>query len=106
MLPLLPPVANTRPSGSSVLEGKAERFLKGIREHWGIDNSFNWVLDMAFNEDQSHIHKDNWAINLAISRHIVLNLLRKETSALVGVRAKRLKAGWGDAYLINILLSP
>jgi predicted transposase YbfD/YdcC len=87
----------------SSLEGKAERFLKVIREHWGIENSVHWVLDMAFNEDQSRLHKDNGAENLAIVRHIALNLLRNEKSAKVGVKAKRLKAGWEDAYLLKIL---
>lgn len=87
----------------SSLEGKAERFLQVIREHWGIENSVHWVLDMAFNEDQSRLHKDNGAENLAIVRHIALNLLRNEKSAKVGVKAKRLKAGWEDAYLLKIL---
>jgi predicted transposase YbfD/YdcC len=65
----------------SSLEGKAERFLKLIWEHWGIENSVHWVLDMAFNEDQSRLHKDNDAENLAVIRHIALNLLRNEETA-------------------------
>ena len=89
----------------SSLEGKAERFLKVIREHWGIENSVHWVLDMAFNEDQSRLHKDNGAENLAVIRHIALNLLRNEKTAKVGIKAKRLKAGWDDAYLFKVLSS-
>jgi len=87
----------------SSLTGKAERFLKVIREHWGIENSVHWVLDMAFNEDQSRLHKDNGAENLAVIRHIALNLLRNEKTAKVGIKAKRLKAGWDDAYLFKVL---
>lgn len=87
----------------SSLEGTADRFLQVIRDHWGIENSVHWVLDMAFNEDQSRLHKDNGAQNLAVIRHMALNLLRHETTAKVGIKAKRLKAGWDDAYLLKVL---
>lgn len=89
----------------SSLAGTAKRFLKVIREHWGIENSVHWVLDMAFNEDQSRLHKDNGAENLSVIRHIALNLLRNEKTAKVGIKAKRLKAGWDDAYLFKVLSS-
>lgn len=89
----------------SSLKGTAERLLQVIREHWGIENSVHWVLDMAFNEDQSRLHKDNGAENLAVIRHIALNLLRNEQTAKVGIKAKRLKAGWDDAYLFKVLSS-
>jgi predicted transposase YbfD/YdcC len=87
----------------SSLKGTAKRFLKVIREHWGIENAVHWVLDMAFNEDQSRLHKDNGAENLAVIRHIALNLLRNEKTAKVGIKARRLKAGWDDAYLFKVL---
>jgi predicted transposase YbfD/YdcC len=87
----------------SSLAGKAERFLEVIREHWGIENCVHWVLDMAFNEDQSRLHKDHGAENFAVIRHIALNLLRNERTAKVGMKAKRLKAGWDDAYLFKVL---
>jgi predicted transposase YbfD/YdcC len=87
----------------SSTDAKAERFLKVIRDHWGIENSVHWVLDMVFNEDQSRLHKDNGAANLAIIRHIALNLLRREKTAKGGIQAKRLQAGWDENYLFKVL---
>jgi predicted transposase YbfD/YdcC len=87
----------------SSLRGDAKRFLQVIRSHWGIENSVHWVLDMCFNEDQSRLHKDNGAQNLAIIHHIALNLLRNEKTTKGGIKARRLQAGWNDDYLFKVL---
>jgi len=34
-------------------------FAKATREHWGLENSLHWVLDVAFNEDRCRMRKDN-----------------------------------------------
>lgn len=87
----------------SSLEGNAARFLRVIREHWGIENSVHWVLDMVFNEDQSRLHKDYGPENLAVIRHMALNLLRNEKTAKGGIQNKRLQAAWDENYLAKIL---
>lgn len=86
-------------------EGDVQRFAQGVRSHWGIENQLHWVLDVAFQEDASRIRKDHAPANLAVVRHIALNLLRQDSSAKGGIKAKRLQAGWDNDYLIRLLSS-
>lgn len=85
------------------LDGGVERFAQSVRSHWGIENQLHWILDVAFNEDASRIRKDHAPANFALIRHIAVNLLRQDTSVKVGLKAKRLKAGWDNDYLSRIL---
>lgn len=85
------------------LDGDVQRFATCARSHWGIENKLHWVLDVAFNEDDSRIRTGHAPENLALVRHVALNLLRQDTSVKVGVKAKRLKAGWDNDYLAHIL---
>lgn len=87
----------------SSLKGDARQLLWAIRGHWGIENSLHWVLDIAFREDDSRVRKDNAPENLAVVRHIALNLLTQEKSLKVGVKAKRKRAGWDNDYLMKVL---
>jgi predicted transposase YbfD/YdcC len=85
------------------LPNSAARLLDATRQHWGIENGLHWTLDVAFGEDHSRIRLDNAAQNVAILRHMALNLLKQEKSARVGIKAKRLRAGWDDTYLLKVL---
>jgi predicted transposase YbfD/YdcC len=75
-----------------------------VRSHWGIENNLHWVLDYAFDEDRQRNREGNSAANMAIMRHITLNLLKSEKTAKVGIKTKRLKAGWDENYLLKVLL--
>lgn len=81
----------------------AQRFAKAVRGHWGIENQLHWILDVAFREDQSRATAGYSGENLAVIRHIAVNLLSQEKSAKGGTHAKRLKAGWDDQYLFKVL---
>jgi predicted transposase YbfD/YdcC len=81
----------------------AKLFGRAVRSHWGVENSLHWVLDVSFREDESRIRKDNAPENLAILRHLALNMIKKETSTKKSIRMKQLRAGWDNEYLKKIL---
>jgi predicted transposase YbfD/YdcC len=87
----------------SSLGADAKRLGEAIREHWGIENSMHWVLDVAFGEDQCRARVKNAAQNFAILRRIVINLLRADPTTKVGAKTKRLKASADDRYRAHIL---
>jgi hypothetical protein len=61
------------------------------------------VLDVSFGEDACRIRKDHAPQNMSLLRHMALNLLGQDKSTKIGIKAKRKKAGWDDAYLVKIL---
>jgi predicted transposase YbfD/YdcC len=87
----------------SSLGGDGVAFARAVRGHWGIENRLHWVLDIAFREDDSRVRAGHGAENFAVLRHIALNLLRQDRTTRVGIKAKRLKAGWDEAYLRSLL---
>lgn len=84
----------------------AKAALAATRAHWGIENQLHWVLDVAFHEDDCRVRAGHAAENFAVLRHIALNLLKAGPGPggkKLGVKNKRLVAGWDDAYLFCVL---
>ena len=81
----------------------AMRLNAAIRQHWGIENKLHWALDVSFGEDQSRKRTGNSARNFSLLNRIALNILRQDTNSKRGIKGKRLKAGWGHAYLLSLL---
>ena len=87
-------------------ETDAEKFARGVRHHWTVENNLHWVLDVAFDEDGSRVRKDNAPENVAMLRHVALNLLKADTSKKSSISTKRKKAGWSADYLCHVLGLP
>lgn len=87
----------------SSLNSNAEHIANVIRSHWGIENSLHWVLDVAFSEDRSRKMNKNAVVNFSTMNKVALDMLKKETSVKIGIKSKRMKAGWGTGYLEKVL---
>ena len=87
----------------SSLPAKVKRFAHAVRNHWGIETSLHWVLDVSFREDDSRLRKDHGQENMGLMRRLAASLLHNETTCKGGVGCKRKCAGWNDDYLMAVL---
>lgn len=87
----------------SSLEPNATHINTCVRMHWRIENSLHWVLDVAFNEDHSRKRAGHAAQNHSVLNRIALNMIKNEKTSKVGVKSKRLRAGWDTRYLSGLL---
>ena len=87
----------------SSLAADAQRLAEASRTHWSIENPLHWVLDVAFHEDECRIRSGHAPENFTLLRHLALSALNQEKTAKIGVKNKRLRAGWDDDYLLKVL---
>ena len=71
-----------------------ERFNEVARLHWR--------LDVVMNEDQDRSRPGNAPHNLAIMRHMAINIMQKD-GAKGSLRGKIKCAGWDETYLASLL---
>ena len=84
------------------LSRHGRRFASCVRDHWSIENSLHWVLDMTFREDESRVRERCLADNLGWLRRLALTLL-KQHPGKDSIAMKRRMAGWSVDFLAQVL---
>lgn len=88
----------------STLSAQPATLLACVRAHWGIENSFHWVLDVVFKEDQARTQHETAALNLTVLRRIALNLIKRH-SAKGSLKQKRYRAALNEDFLLEVVQS-
>ncbi len=86
----------------SSLAGDVENIARFIRNHWAIENSQHWVLDVTFREDESQIYAEDGAKNMALFRRALMNLIKAHPSK-DSIAGKMMRAGWDDKFREEII---
>lgn len=89
----------------SSLPPKVKKLAKDIRQHWSIESSLHWVLDVTFSEDKSRIRKQHAPQTSALLRRLAVSILSADTSLKDSIRGKRYRACLNTNTLERILLS-
>lgn len=107
-------VASSRETGGKIetetrlyitsLTAPASRVGPAIRDHWSIENSLHWVMDMTFRDDECRVRTDHAPANLAVIRHMAQNLIR-QAPGKESIRLRRKAAGWDDDYLASLIVT-
>ncbi len=87
---------------SSLGLDEASEIQKAIRQHWAIENSLHYVLDVTFKEDFSRLRANNAAENFSVMRRLALNVIRC-TKAKGSVKARRMRAALNNDFMENLL---
>jgi predicted transposase YbfD/YdcC len=83
----------------SSLPADAQRLAQAVRSHWSVENRLHWCMDVAFDDDQMRARTGHAAHNLAVLKHITLNLIRLDPLPRKGgLKARRLIASTSDSY--------
>jgi predicted transposase YbfD/YdcC len=73
-----------------------------IRDHWAIENSLHWVMDMLIRDEECLVRTDNAPENFATLNHMANNLIRMAPGK-DSQRLKRITAGWDDDFLASLI---
>ncbi|PWB88426.1 ISAs1 family transposase [Methylosinus sporium] len=73
-----------------------------IRDHWAIENSLHWVMDMVFRDDECRVRTENAPANFTTLKHMANNLIRKAPGK-DSQRLKRMTAAWDDDFLASLV---
>ncbi len=79
-----------------------QQFAQRVRSHWHIENKLHWRLDVIMDEDAAHIRVNHGPENMAVLRHMAMNLLKQEPSKM-SIQSKRLRAACNNDYLEKVV---
>jgi len=73
---------------------------RAARLHWQIENNLHWCLDVIFHDDLSRLRSGHGPQNMAVVRHIALNLLKQaKAKGPDSLKTTRKKAAWSTDFL-------
>jgi predicted transposase YbfD/YdcC len=83
-------------------QADAKFYGTALRNHWRIENTLHWQLDVTFQEDRNRVTKRRAAENLALLRRLTLSLLKAHPAKL-SIAKKRFAAALDTDFLEEIL---
>jgi predicted transposase YbfD/YdcC len=83
-------------------KASAQVYGEALRDHWGIENTLHWHLDVTFAEDRNRVSKRHGAENLALLRRLSLSLLQAHPAPL-SIAKKRFAAALDTDFLEETL---
>ena len=87
----------------SSLPSESPKIASAIRQHWGIENSLHWTLDVTFGEDDCRVRSLHAPHNLALVRRFAVNTLNRESTFKRSLKQKSRRAAMDDAYMLTLL---
>jgi predicted transposase YbfD/YdcC len=86
----------------SSLKLDAKTFARAVRAHWGIENRLHWILDVVFHDDLARLRTGHGPENMAVVKHIALNLIR-QAKPTTSFKNRRKLAAWNLDYLDKVI---
>lgn len=86
----------------SSLRRNGKQFARAVRNHWAIENTLHWSLDMTYREDESRVRERTFADNLSWLRRLTLSLIKQHPGKQSNIMKRRM-AGWSVDFLMQIL---
>jgi predicted transposase YbfD/YdcC len=81
-----------------------KRFAEAVRQHWSVESTLHWSMDVVFNEDRCRMRRDSSAENFALMRRITLSIFKQlRTKKSRSIKGCRARAGWDVNYLASAL---
>lgn len=82
-----------------------QRFGHSVRQHWRVESTLHWSMDVVFNEDRCRMRRDHSAENFALLRRIALSIFKKMNDKKSrSIKGRRARAGWDNSYLAQALM--